>query len=40
VEVFRGGDRVYQLVDADYDGAANVLRVYSPSGELVREERL
>ena len=40
LEIFRGGDRVYQLVDADYDGAANVLRVYSPSGELLREDRL
>lgn len=40
IELFRGGDRVYQLIDPDYDGTANVLRVYSPSGELLREERL
>ncbi len=40
MELFRQGDRVYQLIDADFDGTANVLRVYSPSGELLREERL
>lgn len=40
VEVFREGNRVFQLVDADFDGSANVLRVYSASGELLREERL
>src|SRR5215216_573511 len=28
IELFRGGARAYQLIDADYDGAANVLRVY------------
>ncbi|HEV2146736.1 MAG TPA: hypothetical protein VGR37_04915 [Longimicrobiaceae bacterium] len=40
VEIFRQGSRVYQLIDADYDGNPNVLRVYSPSGELLRDERL
>lgn len=40
IEVFRDGARVYQLIDADYDGNANVLRVYAPSGALAREERL
>jgi len=40
MELFRQGERVYQLIDADFDGTANVLRVYSPTGELLREERL
>ncbi len=40
VEVFREGARTHQLIDADYDGSANVLRVYSASGELAREERM
>lgn len=40
VEMYRDGARIYQLIDADYDGSANVLRVYSSSGELLREERL
>lgn len=40
VEMYRDGARIYQLVDADYDGNANVLRVYTSSGELLREERL
>lgn len=40
VELFAGGARVIQVVDADYDGQANVLRVYTRSGELVREQRL
>jgi hypothetical protein len=39
IEVFRDGTRVYQLVDADYDGTANVLRVYETSGALAREQR-
>ncbi|MDP9349559.1 MAG: hypothetical protein M3P24_10540, partial [Gemmatimonadota bacterium] len=40
VELSRDGVRVLQVIDADYDGSANVLRVYAPSGELVREERI
>jgi hypothetical protein len=39
IEVFRGGGRAFQLVDSDYDGRANVLRVYDASGGLAREER-
>jgi len=40
IEIFRDGARVVQLVDADYDGTANVLRVYSASGQLLRETQL
>lgn len=40
IEVFRDGARAYQLIDADYDGAANVLRVYDAGGGLVREQRM
>lgn len=39
VEVFRNGALAYRLIDADYDGAANVLRVYDSSGALAREQR-
>ena len=39
IEVFRDGATAYQLVDADYDGRANVLRVYGSNGALAREER-
>jgi hypothetical protein len=39
VEVFRDGARAYQLVDSDYDGRSNVLRVYGAGGGLTREER-
>ena len=39
VEVYRGGAVAYQLIDADYDGTANVLRVYDASGALAREQR-
>ena len=39
VEVFRDGARAYQLVDSDYDGRANVLRVFGADGGLSREER-
>lgn len=40
IEIFRSGGVVIQLIDADYDGAANVLRIYDASGKLVREDRL
>lgn len=40
LQLYRNGAVVYQLVDADYDGTANVLRVLDDSGQLVREERL
>jgi hypothetical protein len=39
VEVYRGGALAYQLVDSDYNGSANVLRVYDASGALARENR-
>ncbi|HEX2205357.1 MAG TPA: hypothetical protein VHG91_18755 [Longimicrobium sp.] len=40
IEVYRNGALAYQLVDADYDGTANVLRVYDAGGALAREERM
>lgn len=39
IEVYRDGALAYQLIDADYDGNANVLRVYDASGSLAREQR-
>jgi len=39
VEVYRGGALAYQLIDVDYDGTANVLRVYDATGALARENR-
>jgi hypothetical protein len=40
IELFRRGSVVIQLIDADYDGNANVLRIYDASGALIREERM
>jgi hypothetical protein len=40
IEIFRSGGVIIQLIDADYDGRANVLRTYDADGELVRQERL
>lgn len=40
LELFRSGAVVVQLVDPDYDGRANVLRLYDASGALARETRL
>lgn len=40
VEVYRNGALAYQVVDADYDGTANVMRVYDAGGNLSREERM
>lgn len=40
IEIFRSGGVIIQLIDVDYDGAANVLRVYDAAGKLLREERM
>ena len=40
IEILKSGGVIIQLIDADYDGAANVLRVYDASGALLREERM
>lgn len=40
VEVYRDGALAAQVIDPDYDGTANVMRVYGADGKLVREERL
>ncbi|CAN5454482.1 hypothetical protein BH24GEM3_BH24GEM3_16640 [soil metagenome] len=40
LELYRNGVMVIQVIDADYDGRANVMRVHDASGTLVREERL
>ena len=40
IEIFRGGGVIVQIIDADYDGQANVLRRYDASGRLLGEERL
>ncbi|HEX8432936.1 MAG TPA: hypothetical protein VF625_16740 [Longimicrobium sp.] len=39
VELFRSGAVAVQLLDPDYDGTADVMRVYD-GARLVREERL
>jgi hypothetical protein len=40
IEIFRSGGVIIQVIDADYNGHANVMRVYDERGALVREERL
>lgn len=40
IDLYRSGGVIVQLIDADYDGSANVMRVYDASGALVRQERL
>jgi hypothetical protein len=40
IEIYRSGGVVVQVIDADYDGQANVLRVYDASGKLSNETRL
>ncbi|HEX8392790.1 MAG TPA: hypothetical protein VF665_10580 [Longimicrobium sp.] len=40
IEVFRNGGLAFQYIDADYDGTANVMRIYDASGALAREQRL
>ncbi len=40
VEIYKTGNLIIQVIDADYDGRANVLRVYDAAGTLLREDRL
>lgn len=40
MEIFKSGGVIIQLIDADYDGNANVMRVYDASGALLRQDRL
>lgn len=40
IELYRRGGLIVQLIDADFDGNANVLRFYDMAGTLLREERL
>jgi hypothetical protein len=40
VELYRTGDLIIQVIDADYSGSANVIRVYDASRRLLREDRL
>jgi len=40
IEIYRSSSVIFQLIDADYSGRANVLRVYDSAGSLLREERL
>jgi len=40
IEIYRRGAVVFQLIDADYDGTANVVREYDASGAFARETRL
>ena len=40
IEIFRSGGVIIQVVDADYDGGANVIRTYDAGGELLSQERM
>lgn len=40
IEIYAGSSIIIQLVDGDYDGDANVLRVYDRGGELLSEKRM
>lgn len=40
IEIFRSGGVIIQVIDADYDGSANVVRTYDASGELIRQDRM
>jgi hypothetical protein len=40
IEYYRSGVLVLQIIDADYNGQANSMRIYDAAGALIREERL
>lgn len=37
IEIFKSGGIIIQLIDADFDGNANVIRVYDGAGALLRQ---
>lgn len=37
IEIYRRGGIIIQLIDADFDGQANVLRVHDEAGKLLRQ---
>jgi hypothetical protein len=39
IEIYRAGIVAVQMIDADYDGHGNVVRIYDSTGSLVREDR-
>lgn len=40
IEIYKTGGVIIQLIDADFDGEANVIRYYDATGALLREERM
>ena len=40
IEIFKAGGIIIQLIDADFDGAANVVRVYDSQGKLLRQNQM
>ena len=40
IEIYRRGAVSFQLIDADFDGTANVVREYESGGKLTSESRL
>lgn len=40
IEIFKSGGIIIQLIDADFDGAGNVVRVYDNQGKLLRQSPL
>jgi hypothetical protein len=40
IEIFRSGGVIIQVVDASFDGRANVMRVYDSEGRLLRQTAL
>lgn len=40
IEIFRDGGVVVQVIDPDYDGTAEFIRLYDTSGALVRQDRM
>ena len=37
IEIFKSGGIIIQLIDADFDGSANVVRVYDSEGKLLKQ---
>ena len=40
IEIFRSGGMIIQVIDPDYDGSGDVMRIYDADGGLVRQDRL
>jgi hypothetical protein len=40
IDIYRRGGVIIQVIDPDYNGSADVMRIYNPDGSLLRQDNL